>query len=282
VARTLDFADHRRDLGSNRYVYAVVSRRARGLSIGINLDTDKACNFDCPYCQVDRSVPGYAGPVDLDRLAAELEGFLGWVADGSLWSRPPFDSTAPEIRRVADIAFAGDGEPTARPIFAAAAARVKSARDAISPGVPIRLLTNSTMLHLERVQAGLVHIDEPWCKLDAGTPEVFRFVDRTSIPFERVLTNLRETAARRPIVVQSMFFRYAEPGHFLEHGPSDHEVQQWGLRLGEIASGGTLSRVQVYTVARAPADPRVAALERAKLEEIAAAVPARVEVEVHG
>ncbi|HNC96138.1 MAG TPA: radical SAM protein, partial [Myxococcota bacterium] len=58
MKRRLDFADHRRDLGDNRYIYAVVSRRARGLSIGINLNPDKVCNFDCPYCQVDRRVPG--------------------------------------------------------------------------------------------------------------------------------------------------------------------------------------------------------------------------------
>ena len=46
--RRLDFTDHRRDLGENRYVYAVVSRRAGGLSIGVNLNPDKVCNFDCP------------------------------------------------------------------------------------------------------------------------------------------------------------------------------------------------------------------------------------------
>lgn len=227
-------------------------------------------------------MPGYAGPVDLDRLCAELEGLLAWVADGTLWSRAPFDSAAPGLRRVADIAFAGDGEPTARVVFAAAAARVREVRDARTPGVPIRLLTNATMLHLRRVQEGLAHVDEPWCKLDAGTAEVFRVVDKTSIPFDRVLKNLHQAAARRPIVIQSMFFRYAEPGHVLEHGPADAEIAEWGRRVGEIAALGTIARVQVYTVARAPADPRVRALDAARLHEIAASVPAGVPVEVHG
>ena len=49
MARRLDFKDHRRELDANRYVYAVVSRRARGLSIGVNINPDKACNFACPY-----------------------------------------------------------------------------------------------------------------------------------------------------------------------------------------------------------------------------------------
>ncbi|MFZ5476872.1 MAG: radical SAM protein, partial [Myxococcota bacterium] len=81
MTRTLDFADHRRDLGSNRYVYAVVSRRARGLSIGVNLNPDKVCNFDCPYCPVDRTTPGAPPDVDVDVLAGELDRLLGWVGD---------------------------------------------------------------------------------------------------------------------------------------------------------------------------------------------------------
>ena len=100
--RRLTFKDHRRELGQNRYVYAVVSRRARGLSIGINLNPDKVCNFDCPYCQVDRSPEGMAGVssgVEVARLVEELDVLLGWVTDGTLWSHAPFDTTDPALRR---------------------------------------------------------------------------------------------------------------------------------------------------------------------------------------
>jgi hypothetical protein len=38
-----------RDFLDNRFVYAVVSARARGLSVGINMCPDKNCNFDCVY-----------------------------------------------------------------------------------------------------------------------------------------------------------------------------------------------------------------------------------------
>ena len=127
MARRLDFHDHRRELDRNRYVYAVVSRRARGLSIGVNLNPDKACNFDCPYCQVDRGVPGGPAAVDVALLADELAALLGLVRDGTLWDRAPFDSAARELRRVSDIAFAGDGEPTLAAEFAAAA---RAAREA--------------------------------------------------------------------------------------------------------------------------------------------------------
>jgi len=46
----------------------------------------------------------------------------------------------------------------------------------------------------------------------------------------------------------------------------------WGLC--ELDAGGRIDRVQVYTVARTPSDPRVGALEAGRLEAIAARVRA--------
>jgi wyosine [tRNA(Phe)-imidazoG37] synthetase (radical SAM superfamily) len=263
VARRLDFHDHRRELEENRYVYAVVSRRARGLSIGVNLNPDKACNFDCPYCQVDRTTPGAPSRVDVNVLAAELSDLLG-RARGDLWSRPPFDTVAPDMRRVADIAFAGDGEPTTPREFPAAARAARDARDRVAPGVPLRLLTNATLFHKERVRAALADFDDLWCKLDAGTEAYFRLVDGTRLPFRRVLENLVLVARERPVVVQSLFPAIGGAG------PGDAEVAAWVERLREIvAQGGHVEHVQVYTVARAPSDPRFTPLDRERLEAIA-------------
>jgi wyosine [tRNA(Phe)-imidazoG37] synthetase (radical SAM superfamily) len=264
VARRLDYEDHRRELDANRYVYAVVSRRARGLSIGVNLNPDKACNFDCPYCQVDRTTPGGPSRVDVPDLAAELEDLLR-RAGADLWARPPFDSVAPELRRVADVAFAGDGEPTTPPEFPAAARAAREARDRLVPGVPLRLLTNATLLHKDRVRAALAEFDELWCKLDAGTEAYFRIVDGTRLPFPRILENLLLVARERPIVVQSLFLALEGVG------PDDAEVSAWVDRMREIVSGGgRIDHVQVYTVARAPSDPRCGPLDPARLEAIAA------------
>jgi wyosine [tRNA(Phe)-imidazoG37] synthetase (radical SAM superfamily) len=268
VARRLDFRDHRRALDENRYVYAVVSRRARGISIGVNLNPDKRCNFDCPYCQVDRSTPGGPSRVDVDALRGELEDLLRRAGD-ELWSSSPFDTVAPGLRRVADIAFAGDGEPTTPPEFPDAARAAREARDRLSPGVPLRLLTNATLFHKERVRAALAEFDELWCKLDAGTEEYFQRVDGTRLPFGRILDNLLLVARERPIVVQSLFpaFDGAPPG--------DEEIAAWVERLREItARGGRVDHVQVYTVARAPSDPRCGPVDAERLEAIAAAARA--------
>jgi wyosine [tRNA(Phe)-imidazoG37] synthetase (radical SAM superfamily) len=127
-------------------------------------------------------------------LAAELEGLLR-RAGGDLWTSPPFDTVAPDLRRVADIAFAGDGEPTTPPQFPAAARAAREARDHLAPGVPLRLLTNATLFHKDRVRAALAEFDELWCKLDAGTEAYFHVVDGTRLPFRRILDNL---LSRRP------------------------------------------------------------------------------------
>src|SRR6516225_1714222 len=79
----------------NRFVYAVISQRAHGLSIGINLNPDKGCNFDCAYCEVNRDVPARAGIVDLDVLATELENLLSLTYQGRLQEFPYF-STVPK------------------------------------------------------------------------------------------------------------------------------------------------------------------------------------------
>jgi wyosine [tRNA(Phe)-imidazoG37] synthetase (radical SAM superfamily) len=265
VARRLDYKDHRRELDENRYVYAVVSRRARGLSIGVNLNPDKACNFDCPYCQVDRTTPGGPTRVEVADLVLELEDLLRRAAT-DLWTSPPFDTVAPELRRVADVAFAGDGEPTTPLEFPAAARAAREARDRLAPGIPLRLLTNATLLHKDRVHAALAEFDELWCKLDAGTEAYFHVVDGTRLPFRRILDNLLLVARERPIVVQSLFLALEGVG------PDDAEISAWVERLREIASGGgRIDHVQVYTVARAPSDPRCGPLEGQRLEAIAAA-----------
>jgi wyosine [tRNA(Phe)-imidazoG37] synthetase (radical SAM superfamily) len=262
--RVLDFKNHSRSLEANRYVYAVVSRRARGLSVGVNLNPDKVCNFDCPYCQVDRATPGGAAAIDVAALVAELEAQLRQAATPEFWTLPPFDTVAPELRRVADVAFAGDGEPTTPPEFPAVAAAVRDLLARRGLTIPVRLITNATMFDRERVKNALGCFDELWCKLDAGTESYFQLVDGTRLPFAKILANLTALARLRPIVIQSLFMRFAGAP------PSPEEIDAYVARLREIdVAGGTIDRVQVYTVARKPTDPRCEPLPIETLDAIA-------------
>src|SRR5438093_5020681 len=72
----------------NRFVYAVISQRGRGLSIGVNMNPDKFCNFDCAYCEVNRNIPPGDRTVDLAVLAAELENLLLLVCQAKLRELP--------------------------------------------------------------------------------------------------------------------------------------------------------------------------------------------------
>src|SRR5437899_6235855 len=95
--------DHRRTFQENLYVYAVVSRRSKGVSIGINLNPDKLCNFDCVYCQVDRTTPGPTSAVEVQRFREELSDMLDLVTGGGLLEMEPFRGTPEALRRLNDI-----------------------------------------------------------------------------------------------------------------------------------------------------------------------------------
>lgn len=71
----LTVTNHNRNLTGLTYVYPVLSRRAGGLSIGINFNTNNACNWRCIYCQVPELKNGAAPEIDLNLLASELRFF---------------------------------------------------------------------------------------------------------------------------------------------------------------------------------------------------------------
>jgi len=272
--RVLDFQDHRRELGENRYVYAVVSRRARGLSIGINLNPGRDCSFLCRYCQVSRTAPTQPVPVHTEGLGAELGHLLRRVASDQLWQHAPFDTVKPELRRVADIAFAGNGEPSTCPQFASAMTMVGLTRAAHGvQRVPLRLLSNGSGLHTPTGRRGLARFQalggELWFKLDAGTAAAYQRVNCSAVPLERILSNLLLASRRRPVVIQSLF------SEIDGQAPSPTDIDAWVQRLVDtIEGGGNIRQVQVTTVARAPRDPACKAVGHGTLEAIAAQIRA--------
>ncbi len=269
---------HERSFDDTRYVYPVLSRRSGGMSIGVNLNPDKVCNFDCIYCQVDRREQSETTFVGMDRLLEELRELLPRVATGQVFQTEKFRDTPTALRRLNDIAFSGDGEPTTYKNFdeiIAACAEVK--RAAGLDNVKMVLITNASMLHRPHVQRGLEILDanqgEIWAKLDAGTAEYYQQIERTPVPFQQILDNITSAAQVRPLVIQSLFMRVdGEP-------PSADELEAFCDRLAEIlAAGGQLSLVQIYTVARRPAESFVSPLNNAEVDAIVERVRSRVGV----
>jgi wyosine [tRNA(Phe)-imidazoG37] synthetase (radical SAM superfamily) len=313
------FEAHPRTFAANRYVYPVLSRRAGGISIGVNLNLDRSCNFRCVYCQVDRATPAgkggqaprrtkgasppfpQSGPVDLDRLAEELDRMVVLVVSGRIFEGPQFRGTPPALRRLNDIALSGDGEPTLSANFDQAVEVCAEVRRRHGlDGLKLVLLTNAGALDQPRVRRALETLDrnggEIWAKLDAGAEYYYARVNRSAVPWQRILDNLREAAIRRPIVVQSLFMRIrgerekGDSPHLCEAPCGRAPTEGWSRQMGTVpffpptaaelaaycsrleeilAAGGRIKLVQVHTIARPPAEAWVSALADAEVDAIA-------------
>lgn len=274
---------HRRQWRDCRYVYPVISRRAGGLSIGVNLNLDKRCNFSCVYCQVDRHKLRPAEKLDLELLEYELKLAMDEAVSGRLWQEPGFAETPAELRRINDIAFSGDGEPTCLADFdkaVAVAARVK--KDFARPDVKLIVITNATLLASPQVKRAMPILNESngqiWAKLDAGTQEYFELVDRPAgkLKLDRIIDGIKSLACRqggvtgRPVcemIIQTLFLKLKG------QGPADAEIEAYCGRLNEIVSaGGRIAMVQLHTIARPPACATALPLADAELDRTAAKV----------
>lgn len=266
------FVDHSRRFAANRFVYPVVSRRSKGISVGVNLNPDKVCNFDCIYCQVDRRSESDQRFVEQSQLLRELKSTLELCASGQIFQVDKFQRVPPSLRRLNDIAFSGDGEPTTYGNFDELMEICAELKGELGlEHVKMVLITNASMFHRPHVQRGLQVLDrnqgEIWAKLDAGTSDYYQQIDRTKIPFQRVLDNIRDAALVRPLVIQSLFMTVNGVP------PGAAEIDAYVQRLREIvAAGGEIQLVQIYTVARQPAESYVGALQDAQVDAIAAQV----------
>lgn len=217
---------------------------------------------------MDRTITPQVRDVDPDIVRAELTAMCDEAGSGRLFEDDAFSSVPPALRVVKDIAFSGDGEPTTCKHFAqcvAIAADVK--REAGLGDAQIVLITDACYLTRPAVEAGLRIMDENngriWAKLDAGTEEYYQRVNRPNYPLAHVMENIIAAARVRPVVIQSLFMRLDG------EGPGEAEITAFIDRLSEItAAGGTIEHVQVYTVARKPAETFVSALSDAEVDGI--------------
>jgi wyosine [tRNA(Phe)-imidazoG37] synthetase (radical SAM superfamily) len=236
-----------RDFLQNQFVYLVISPRAKGLSIGVNLNPIMRCNFHCLYCEVERGQPARACQLDTDRLSAELDQTLRMVEAGWLRHLPRYANLPEEMLQVRHVTLSGDGEPTSAEKFVEAVGAVAHVR-ARGRFFKIVLVTNSTGLDSPRVHDGLKFFtseDEVGTKLDGGTDAYIRRVNGSMTPLEKILSNILLIGRQRPVVIQSLFPAInGEP-------PSDFEIDEYAQRLKELKEkGAQISQVQIYSATR--------------------------------
>jgi wyosine [tRNA(Phe)-imidazoG37] synthetase (radical SAM superfamily) len=236
-----------RDFLDNRFVYTVVSPRARGLAVGVNLCPDGKCSFRCVYCEVARNGDA-GGSLDVEVMASELKKTLGYVREGRLRERPWYRTLPDELLQLRHVALSGDGEPTLSPSFGEALQAIVHIRALGGYPFKLVLLTNGTGLDLPHVQQGLRYFtksDEIWAKLDGGTQAYLSKVNRSDMPLEKILSNILALGRQRQIVVQSLF-----PAINGEEPPLE-EIEHYSRRLLELKNAGAdISLVQIYSAHR--------------------------------
>jgi len=279
--RRLTQADHDRGSTGMTYVYAVNSRRARGVSVGINLNPNAQCNWRCVYCQVPGLTAGKGPIIELDQLRDELASVLGDIDDGSF-----FEERVPEeLRSLKDVAFSGDGESTTSPSFSAAVETVVQTMKGagVLGDVPITLITNGSMLDKSAVQAaveGLApHRGRVWFKLDRATRAGMDQVNDRGLEVAHHLRRLRWVAPRVETWIQTCVFALdGAPPSEAERAAYLEMVQ--GLVAEEVPVRGVL----LYGLARPSMQleaPRLSRLPEAWLNDFAheienAGLPVRV------
>lgn len=274
IMASLSVDDHDRDSAGLVHVYPVVSRRAGGVSVGINLNTNNACNWRCIYCQVPGLVYGDAPRCDLALLERELRGFLDGIVHGDYLARH-----APEgAREWKDVAISGNGEPTSCEEFGSVVELVARilAELGVVGRIPIVLITNGSLVHRPRVLAAIEGLAQAggrvWYKLDSATDAGAAALNHNRAGHERARGNLELAARACPTWIQSMVLaRRGQP-------PSAAEAQAYlDLVADLVARGVPVRGVMLYGPARPshqPEAPELGPVPREWLQQHARAIEA--------
>jgi wyosine [tRNA(Phe)-imidazoG37] synthetase (radical SAM superfamily) len=209
---------------------------------------------------------GGSPPIDLGRLENELRDMLTQLYRGDYLER----HAPPEARRVVDVAFSGNGEPTSAAEFPAAVELAGRIIDefGLAKAPQLRLITNGSLLDRKYVQQGLAALGvrggEAWFKVDAAGAAAMRRINSVAYQPATVLRRLRQCGELCPTWVQTCVFALdGKP-------PSSAELAAY---LGLLAQArDRLAGVHLYGLARPslqPEAPRLAALSAAWLEDLA-------------
>ena len=259
--------DHNRDVTGMTYIYPVVSRRAQGVSVGINLNVNNACNWRCIYCQVPNLTRGGPPAIDLAQLKQELNSMMQALLHGDFMQRYVAESD----RRLMDIAFSGNGEPTTCKQFGEVldiVAEVMQQYDLIQQDVKVRLITNGSQMDKVEVQAWMKKLaqinGEVWFKIDAGNRAGFARINDIQMTPEAHIKRLKTCAALCPTLVQTCMFALDEIA------PSEADIADYLALIKQVST--EIKGVHLYSVARPsyqPEAPRLGRLDEAWLNQMA-------------
>lgn len=258
----LSIHDHSRELSGLKYIYSVISRRAGGLSIGINLNVNNACNWQCIYCEIPNLTRGSPPPIELDVLENELRLFLHDIIHGDFMER----NVAIEDRHLKDIAFSGNGEPTSAAEFPQVILIVKKILQEFDllHKIKIRLITNGSLMHEASVLKSIEMLEEingeVWFKVDAATEETIKTINQVNLKPNQILERLLNTANICPTFVQTCIFMINGKS------PDDKDINAYVELINKAKK--IIKGVHLYGLARPSLQPRAGDLGRISEDEL--------------
>jgi len=266
----LTTTDHSRDSAGLTYVYPVISRRSGGLSIGINLNPNNACNWRCIYCQVPGLIRGSSPEIDLQQLQKELDEFLSDVIHGDFYDLYEVEK---DLRTIKDIAISGNGESTSAAEFDQVIELISQSinRFTLQDKIKLVLITNGSLAHKEVVQSGLAKMGsingEVWFKLDSATDTGLKNINNAGISIDRVKENLKIVSALCPTWLQTCVFKL--DGEL----PSMNECESYLQFLSDLKKEDIkIDGVLLYGLARPSMQleaPRLSAVSEAWMNDFA-------------
>jgi wyosine [tRNA(Phe)-imidazoG37] synthetase (radical SAM superfamily) len=269
IQNFLTVSDHNRDVSGMKYIYPVVSRRAGGVSIGINLNINNACNWRCVYCQVPNLTRGTPPPIELDVLEQELRSFLSYALHGDFMER----YVAEGDRHIKDIAFSGNGEPTSAKEFPQVVLLVEKVltdfnllgdslnTKQIKP-IKIRVITNGSLMDKPAILASISHLakcnGEVWFKIDAGTKEGIARINDVNLNPQSHIQRLENCAKACPTFIQTcMFALDGQP-------PSESDISAYLTLISQVKD--VVQGVHLYGLARPSYQAEAPRLSRLSVE----------------
>ena len=258
----LNIHDHSRELSGLKYIYSVISRRAGGLSIGVNLNVNNACNWQCIYCEIPNLTRGSPPPIELNLLEEELRFFLHEIIHGDYMEK----NVSAEDRHLKDIAFSGNGEPTSAEEFPEVILIVKKILEEFNllHKIKIRLITNGSLMHKTSVIKGVEMLKEMngevWFKVDSATEESIKTINQVNLKAHQILERLRNSINVCPTFIQTCIFTIDGKG------PSEKDVDAYLQLVGEVKTD--IQGVHLYGLARPSLQPQAKSLGRISQEAL--------------
>ena len=258
----LNIHDHSRELSGLKYIYSVISRRAGGLSIGVNLNVNNACNWQCIYCEIPNLTRGSPPPIELNLLEEELRFFLHEIIHGDYMEK----NVSAEDRHLKDIAFSGNGEPTSAEEFPEVILIVKKILEEFNllHKIKIRLITNGSLMHKTSVIKGVEILKEMngevWFKVDSATEESIKTINQVNLKAHQILERLRNSINVCPTFIQTCIFTIDGKG------PSEKDVDAYLQLVGEVKTD--IQGVHLYGLARPSLQPQAKSLGRISQEAL--------------